>query len=800
MGAKIVKNKPVIFKNQKQTTSSTDLLRRTSNISVKSKASSQGVLKRTDSGILVTSRFANKKSKINMNATKAVETNDLDVLKIKKKNNYEFVDFDIIDSCLLGHFFMRTLEKEARVENIKEMSLGEIEANQIVFKQGGIGNFFYIVKEGELDLFINDRFTKSFSKGESFGELALLHGAPRSGTVKSKTKCLLWFLERRNFRKIMDHINQLNFEENIKFINSIPILTNMENDLKAVLASNCIKTYYEAGKYIVRNGEMGNCLYIIKDGEVECSSGGDVIRELKKGDHFGEKALLLECPRSMDVIAKSNSIICEISVETLKSMFGNNYKDVLLLNFIKMAFNKSHNFSKISSKLLGPAYECFTSKDYKKGEIVVSSNHQLLSKIIVIIEGSIVDGKTRQIIGKRGDILFEDDIARGSIVKTKNEYIADPDCFIVEAMSDVFMKMTGGSFKDIINKSITLESVEQVPLFKNFTQKKKEELCTLIKIETFENGKKIIKQGETDFRFYIVKSGKVDISVNSNYIRTLNENEYFGERALFFNEPRTATAQANGKVELYVLEEKCFKEILEENLSKYLKGRFYLQDNSIELKDLDYIKDLGQGSFGAVSLVRYRKNKHLYAIKSMQKVQIDYDQLHPNIDLEKRVLLQIDHPFIVKLVKTLKDNKRIYFLMEYIRGKELFDAIRDIGLLNKQQTLFYGASMMLAIEYLHNRKIIYRDLKPENVLVTENGFIKLIDFGTVKQIKDRTATIIGTPHYMAPEVVLGEGYSFQVDYWSIAICIYEFICGGVPFGEGADDPMNVYVSVINEYL
>jgi cGMP-dependent protein kinase len=733
MGAKIVKSKPaVIFKNQKSITNSSsvgNVRRKSSNLpSVKSKASSQGVIpKRTESNLAVsTSRFANKKSKIITNASKTIEASDLDVLTIRKKNNKDFDDYEVIDNCLLGHFFMRALDKEARVEIIKEMTLGEIEAGQTVFKQGAIGNFFYIVKEGQLELLINDGYTKSFTIGDSFGELALLHSAPRSGTIKAKTKCLLWFLERRNFRKIMEHINQQNYEENIKFINSIPILTNMENDLKSVLASNCIKSYYEAEKYIVRTGEMGNCLYIIKEGEVVCSSNGNIIRELKKGDHFGEKALLLECPRTMDVIAKTNSIIYEISIETLRSMFGNNYKDILLLNFIKMSFNKSQNFSKISSKLLGSAYECFTSKDFGKGEIVISSNHQALTKIIVVIEGSVVDGKTRKVIGKRGDILFEDDIAKSSNFRTKHEIVADPDCFIVEAMTDVFMKKTGGSFKDIINKSIALESLELVPLFKNFTQKKKEELCTLIKLETFENGKKIITQGETDFRFYIVKTGKVDIFVNSNYVRTLNENEYFGERALFFHEPRTATAQANGKVELYVLEEKCFKEILEENLSNYLKARFYLQDNSIELKDLDYVKDLGQGSFGAVSLVRYRKNKHLYAIKSMQKIQIDYDQLHPNIDLEKKVLLQIDHPFIVKLVKTMKDSKHIYFLMEYIRGKELFDAIRDIGILNKQQTLFYGASMMLAIEYLHNRKIIYRDLKPENVLVTENVRFMLI--------------------------------------------------------------------------
>jgi cGMP-dependent protein kinase len=80
------------------------------------------------------------------------------------------------------------------------------------------------------------------------------------------------------------------------------------------------------------------------------------------------------------------------------------------------------------------------------------------------------------------------------------------------------------------------------------------------------------------------------------------------------------------------------------------------------------------------------------------------------------------------------------------------------------------------------------------------GFPKLIDFGTSKEIIDRTTTIIGTPHYMAPEIILGEGYSFQVDIWSVAICMFEFMCGNVPFGENAEDPMDVYLAIMNEYI
>jgi cGMP-dependent protein kinase 1 len=249
--------------------------------------------------------------------------------------------------------------------------------------------------------------------------------------------------------------------------------------------------------------------------------------------------------------------------------------------------------------------------------------------------------------------------------------------------------------------------------------KKLEILSNNIQKEKYENGETIITQGEEGSKFYIIKSGKVDIYVNDNYIRTLNEGENFGERALFLKENRSATALANGKVELFYLEKDDFLTLIESNMKEHLLNRLYLQDSSIELRDLDYIMKLGSGNYGTVSLVQSKRTKFKYAIKVISKKQIDHDILHKNLELERAILLQIDHPFIVKLVKTIKDDKHIYFLMEYIRGKDLFEIIREIGLLSRYQTQFYGASIMLAVDYLHDRNYIYRDIKPENIMVTD---------------------------------------------------------------------------------
>ena len=724
-----------------------------------------------------------------------------EVLTIQMKHNRLCEDKELIDNCIIKHFFMRTLEKAARLEIIKEMSFVIIPSNTIIFQQGTPGNFFYILKVGTVELYIDGKKIKTFSVGESFGELALLHGAPRSGTVKAITECGLWVLERKNFRKIVDHITKMNFEENKTFIQSVPILNSIEHYQQAILCVSLIKETFEEGKYIVKEGESADCIYIVKEGEVNIVHDGKVVRTLKRGENFGERSILVQSLRTMDVVAKTNCVCYSISKVTLQNMLGEKYITLLFLNFMKASFITSKYFKIFNTNLLKEVFHFFEAINLGPGSIAFEKGYVKSSHIVVIIDGHLIDKEKKEIVANRGALLFEEQLLNNSQEQIDCDLITEFDCLLLKAKTEDVVKTLGGSLQEILNKSDIIDTLSKVSVFKNLSNTKMNLLTSKIGIENFEDGQKIITEGETGDKFYIVKKGKVDITVNGKYIRTLNEKEYFGERALFFNEHRSATITSKGQVSVFFLRQNDFMSTIEENMKQHLLNRLYLQDDTIELNDLLFVKTLGSGNYGSVSLVQSKKNKFTYAIKGISRKQINFEQLHNNLELERSILLQIDHPFIVKLVKTLKDERFIYFLMEYIQGKELFDTIRDIGLLSAFQTQFYGGSLLLAIEYLHNRKFIYRDLKPENVMVlNKNGYIKLIDFGTAKKITDRTSTIIGTPHYMAPEVVLGEGYSFQVDCWSIAICMYEFMCGGVPFGENADDPMEVYLSVVNTKL
>ena len=133
---------------------------------------------------------------------------------------------------------------------------------------------------------------------------------------------------------------------------------------------------------------------------------------------------------------------------------------------------------------------------------------------------------------------------------------------------------------------------------------------------------------------------------------------------------------------------------------------------------------------------------------------------------------------------------------EIVRGMDVFNELTLLQAFNKRESQFNFASILLVIEYLHNKNIIHRDIKPENMFIDEEGFLKILDIGTCKKITDRTYTLVGTPAYTAPEVFLSTGYDYAADYWSLGICLFEFLCGYLPFGSGQTDPLLILKDII----
>lgn len=212
------------------------------------------------------------------------------------------------------------------------------------------------------------------------------------------------------------------------------------------------------------------------------------------------------------------------------------------------------------------------------------------------------------------------------------------------------------------------------------------------------------------------------------------------------------------------------------------------KDTRIFLTDLDFIRVIGRGGFGVVKMVQARRTGMRYALKCVRKRTIVEAEIQDTLKAELSIVSELDFPFIYKFVKPFRSRTTLYFLFELVTGGELLDALNVLKCLSHVEAQFYTVSIVLALEFLHSRQIAYLDLKSDNCLIDDQGYLKLIDFGIAQRMTPgmRLYLMTGAEWIRAPEMILGRGYTTVADLWSLGVCLYEFMAGRFPFGVDAD--------------
>jgi len=335
-----------------------------------------------------------------------------------------------------------------------------------------------------------------------------------------------------------------------------------------------------------------------------------------------------------------------------------------------------------------------------------------------------------------------------------------------------------------------------------------ESMALATNYQSFEKDDTIIREGERGDCFYMIVKGSVDVFVKSqgnSKVATLTEHKFFGEKALLSSETRNATCIAATAVTCLSLTREDFVLMLgnfEDLLSGKEEAQAHIQKferlksvKEYEFDDLQKMRVLGEGAFGIVNLVKSKRDGKLYALKAQSKAFVVESGQQQHLLMEYQIMRELNHVLIVKCYQAFQDSRYIYFLMNLLPGGELMDLLDSKRKFPEAWTKFYGASVVSAFSCMHDKKIAYRDLKPENLVLDADGYCHVIDFGLAKRCdKGKTWTFCGTPDYLAPEIIRGKGHDWGVDYWGLGVFFYELTHGYPPFY--ASDPTNTARKII----
>ncbi|ETW00626.1 AGC/PKG protein kinase, variant [Aphanomyces invadans] len=573
-----------------------------------------------------------------------------------------------------------------------------------------------------------------------------------------------------------------------------------------------------AGDVVIHQNDHGDKFYVLEHGSCEFLVNNIHVGDVEAGGHFGELALIYDAPRAATVRATRDCTLWTLGRNEFRTIQAQSSEDSLA--------KRSHwlrnvpIFSSLSARQLSLLNRAFEVVKFEPDEIIVKQG-VMGDAFYIVSSGSVVctmDGSKRNLHVKSTSANEVARLGEGEYFGETSLLNDQPRNCTVRAIGPVkclrlhrsdFDSMLGPLYA-ILEMNAFKRILRMFDIFKTLSDDEIEHLTTHFEIVELGSDKTIFTTGDNADFFYIVRTGSVlflpDGSTSASIDPvTLNVKDYFGaemfQGTTYQSTVRTGVDSAT-----------CFrlsKTFVNEDLASGRNCCFLRQTKSktalnplslLELSELVHIGVLGEGSFGRVSMVQAFVNaeEHLLALKCVSKSHVVECHQQEHIMRERAILHDLKcHPFIVQLHATYQDQNYLYMLMELVQGGELFGLLHANILdrpLVEDDIKFFAANVYLALEHMHKRDIAYRDLKPENLLISANGYLKVVDMGFAKKIpftaKDdnghvavhaRSYTLCGTQEYLAPEFVLNTGHDLAVDYWAFGILIYEMFLGYTPF-------------------
>ncbi|GLC48322.1 hypothetical protein PLESTB_000083500 [Pleodorina starrii] len=756
---------------------------------------------------------------------------------------------DAILEALKRNFVFKGIPQSHLVEVVGRMYGISFRAGAVVLQQGALpkqDDCMYYLQSGEAEVVISggaDAASKNHGEertveghtvrilqkpGWLFGDVALLFHSPRTASVMAKTNITVWAMDRRTFLKfVMKHAQGARA---LRFLRKLPLLKGLSDNDLIRAASRMPQRMYEDGQPLIRIGERGDELFLIRYGKVRVfrpdGKGGNVeVAVLGRGQFVGERAVINDKLRSADCVAQGQVQVVVLKKREFMDLDNPLLAWMLDYDAVSAVIRSLPHFKGLKQEQMENILDRFDAREELSQGDTILNQGDMLEKLYVVKIGEIALYQNDE---KVEDPAFVHEIAGFSyfgessltqIVKCPyNVRVASETLHMLtlpKRQVDSFMGRDTGLKSD----EAVVAALKKSRFLASMTEPEFKELLKMCELTSYNPGEVIaVANSSVTNKIFLVKSGEVmvvaaDLALPDTGqvdVRKLAGSErqrllagsVFNDKAL--NSPETASLEAS----LVAATPCSVITFTTSDVERVMGGRAMSRSRNampgaaaeqpkfprVKFSELEFHRIIGTGQFGLVRVVRNIKTNEVYALKVMHKAPIVESKQIEHVINERKILEEAcAHPFCVRLCGAYQDKASLYLLQEWVPGGELFHHLDVEGAFDEPTAMFYAANVLLALEFLHNKGIVYRDLKPENLLLDTQGYIKMADFGFAKYIgSERTFTICGTPDYQAPEVIMRRGTTKAADYWALGVLIFEMLVGDPPFKSLTGDPWDTF--------
>ena len=719
-----------------------------------------------------------------------------------------------ISNIFLYHYLFYKSTKEQLAFIIKEIREFQIEQNSTIFNEGDEGSCMFIIKTGKVKLTSkNSKKTIILGSGRVFGELALMKDeTERTYNAIAETDLCFYSFDKVIFSSIKQSYIQSNPFEFILFNN---VDKKYKNNLELLTTSISFKENQVItdlnGLFWIRSGTIILC--DLSGNQKDMYIAGEYLGITKYSNYEDENSLETETKiieveqetSELKIIAKENVQCTVIPSFAFIEVFGIDFKNKLYTPFFKEAIIENKYLKELFiNNPIKEMAKLFSLKEYRKNDrlYISNNNENSASKIMIIVDGiAYMKENNIKLNFSSGEVLGEEIFYGG---ESKNIFVETNHLIALECSWNKFIEKIR-----LLNSSLeeTINDLSSIYFFQGLNLYKLINIANNITIQNCEEGEIIIKKKDKVEYVYFIKEGSLNFIEDGEVFKEYHKGNSFGEIFLLNGKPaKGEIIVISEKCTLYKLTKQYFFELLSDiNLNMKAKRKLCLEDMEIFPSNLYYLATINKGQTNNIYLVH---NKiYIYILKAIY-IQNFYQsntfecKIIPNALNEKCASKILDNPFLIHYTKTLKNSNWCFFIEEYINGITLSEYLNICKTFNSILFCkFQSACFMLMLEALKSLGLVHRNIKPENIILDKNGYPILIGFSFCKRIKDgKTTTIIGSPHFMAPEILKGKGYSYSCDYWSVGICIYYLFYGEFPFGQDSENPNTIYKEIINKKI